>query len=356
MLPLLRKRSRATVALDIGSNIVKCLRIDRSGETPLLTHFAMVDLLPEAIVEGEIMDRDMVIEAVRECVGRAGVPETKVVSAIGGRSVIVKKILMDKMTAADAKEAILWEAEQHVPFDIDDISLDFQIVKDDVGADQMEILLVAARKETIAQHAELLRDAQLDPLVIDVHSFAVQNCFEQMSGGVSKDVVGLLNIGGDVTNMCIVQNGVPYFTRDLTVGTNRFVEEFQKNLGMNDDDARRMVADPASNPDVTPEQLLDVVTNVAEELNTGIERSLSFLRTSGDAETIDRLVLTGGGGRFPGLAEFLKERHEIPVEYGDPLGAIDYDPDLFEQTNIERISPLLAVGVGLGLRSVGDKS
>ena len=355
MLPLLRKRSRATVALDIGSNIVKCLRIDHSGESPILTHFAMVDLLPEAIVEGEIMDRDMVIEAVRECVGRAGVPETKVVSAIGGRSVIVKKILMDKMTAADAQEAILWEAEQHVPFDIDDISLDFQIVKDDVGADQMEILLVAARKETIAQHAELLRDAELDPIVVDVHSFAVQNCYEQ-GNGTNEDVVGLLNVGGDTTNLCIVQNGVPYFTRDLTIGTNRLVEEFQKNFGMNDDDARRVVADPESEPDITPEQLLDVVTDVAEEISTGIERSLSFLRTSGDAETIDRLVLTGGGGHFPGLSDFLKERHEIPVETGDPLGAIDYDPDLFEEIAVDRISPLLAVGVGLGLRTVGDKS
>ena len=355
MLPMLRKRSKATVALDIGSSIVKCLRVDHSSDRPLVTHFAMVDLVPEAIVDGEIMDRDMVLEAVRECFGRAGIPETQVVSAIGGRSVIVKKILMDKMAAADAKEAILWEAEQHVPFDIDDISLDFQIVKDDVGADQMEILLVAARKETIQAHAELLREADLHPTIVDVHSFALQNCYEEITGGPSDDVVGLLNVGGETTNVCIVQNGVPYFTRDLTVGTNRLVEEFQRRYGMNDDDARKAVADPTSQHDLSAEDLVDVVTEVADEISTGIERSLSFLRTSGDAETIDRLVLSGGGGGFPGLADFLKERHEIAVDVSDPLGAIEYEPEVFEDVDVARISPLLTVGLGLGLRKVGDK-
>lgn len=355
MLPMLRKRSKATVSLDIGSSIVKCLRVDHSSDAPLITHFAMVDLVPEAIVDGEIMDRDMVIEAVRECFGRAGIPETQVVSAIGGRSVIVKKILMDKMAEADAQEAILWEAEQHVPFDIDDISLDFQIVKDDVGADQMEILLVAARKDTIQEHAELLREADLTPTIVDVHSFALQNCFEEIIGGPSDDVVGLLNVGGETTNVCIVQNGVPYFTRDLTVGTNRLVEEFQKRFGMNDDDARRAVADPTSEADLTAESLMDAVSEVADEISTGVERSLSFLRTSGDAEAIDRLVLSGGGGPFPGLADYLKERHEVEVDVSDPLAAVEYEPEIFEDTDIERVSPLLTVSIGLGLRKAGDK-
>ncbi|HKK72401.1 MAG TPA: type IV pilus assembly protein PilM [Candidatus Krumholzibacteria bacterium] len=355
MLPMLRKRSKSTVALDIGSSVVKCLRVDHSSENPLVTHFAMVDLVPEAIVDGEIMDRDMVVEAVRECIGRAGVPETQVVSAIGGRSVIVKKILMDKMAAADAQEAILWEAEQHVPFDIDDISLDFQIVKDDVGADQMEILLVAARRDTIQSHAELLREADLNPVIVDVHSFALQNCYEEITGGPSEEVVGLLNVGSETTNVAIVQNGVPYFTRDLTVGTNRLVEEFQKRFGMNDDDARQAVANPTAQEDLTAEALLDAVTDVADEISTGVERSLSFLRTSGDAETIDRLVLSGGGGSFPGLADYLKERHEIDVDVSDPLGSIEYDPEIFEDADVERVSPLLTVGLGLGLRKVGDK-
>jgi type IV pilus assembly protein PilM len=355
MFPLLRKRSRATVALDIGSNIVKCLRIDHTGERPLVTNFAMVDLLPEAIVEGEIMDRDMVIEAVRECLSRAGIQDETVVSAVSGRSVIVKKIIMDKMAAEDAQEAILWEAEQHVPFDIDDICLDFQILRDDVGANQMEILLVAAKKETIQGHAELLREAGLRPVVIDVDAFAVQNCFESLRGGPSSEVVGLLNIGADVTSVCIVQGGIPYFTRDLAVGTNRFVEELQREFGLGHDDARRLAAHPDDQQEVDADRLVDVVQEVAEDLSTGIERSLSFLRTAGDAETIDRIVLSGGGSRFPGLAEFLKHRHDIEVEHADPLEGVEFDPEVFENHDVDRISPLLAVSVGLGMRTPGDK-
>jgi len=352
----LRKGSRSTVALDIGSNIVKALRFDHTGEMPVLTNFAMVNLLPEAIVEGEIMDRDMVVDAVRECFERANIHDKSVISAVGGRSVIVKKIIMDKMTADDAQEAILWEAEQHVPFDIDDICLDFQIVKDDVGANQMEILLVAAKKETIHSHAEILREADRVPIVVDVDAFAVQNAWEHAHGGPSDEVVGLLNVGADVTSICVVQNGIPYFTRDLAVGTNRFVEEIQREFGVGADEAQEIVMHPTSNPDIEIENLVNVVSDVADDLSTGIERSLSFLRTSGDAETIDRVVLSGGGGRFPGLANFLKDRHGFAVDEGDPLDGIGYESALFDEYDMQEISPLLAVGVGLGLRSQGDKS
>lgn len=356
MFTMLRKRSRATVALDIGSNIVKCLRMEHSDEGPTLTNFAMVDMLPEAIVEGEIMDRDIVVEAVRECLGRAAIQDDYVVSAVGGRSVIVKKIIMDKMTAADAQEAILWEAEQHVPFDIDDICIDFQILKDDVGANQMEILLVAAKKETIQSHAELLREAGLTPAVIDVDAFAVQNSWEAANGGVSEQVVGLLNVGADVTSICVVQQGVPYFTRDLAVGTNRFVEEIQKDFGVGYDEAREIVARPGEDDSVDVNKLIEIVEDVAEDLSTGIERSLSFLRTSGDAETIDRVVLTGGGARFPGLKEYLADRHGFLVEVGNPLQGLTYDEDVFLDHNAQKVAPLLAVSVGLGLRTRGDKS
>ncbi len=354
MLPMFRKRSRATVALDIGSNIVKCLRIDHSGERPRITNFAMVDLLPEAIVEGEIMDRDMVIDAIRECLGRAEISDDTVVSAVGGRSVIVKKILMDQMAEEDAREAILWEAEQHVPFDIDDISLDFQIVREDVGANQMEVLLVAAKKETIQGHADLLRDAELKPQIVDVDAFAVQNSWETANGGPSQEVVGLINIGADVTSVCIMQNGVPYFTRDLAVGTNRFVEEIQKEFGVGLDEAREVTAAP-DKADVDADRLASVLVEVAEDISTGIERSLSFLRTSGDAESIDRVVLSGGGSRFPGLADFLRDRHEVEVEQADPLTAVDYDPETFVEYDTDEIAPLLAVSVGLALRQPGGE-
>ncbi len=178
MFGFLKRKRKSLIGMDIGSNVVKCLRLDLSGEMPVVTHFAMADLPPEAIVDGEIMDRDLVIQAIQDCAEKADLPDEPIASAVAGRAVIVKKIVMDKMSEEDAREAIYWEAEQHVPFDIDDITLDFQILHDDIGAGQMELLLVAAKKDMILSHAELIRDAGFKPLVIDVASFANQNTWE----------------------------------------------------------------------------------------------------------------------------------------------------------------------------------
>jgi type IV pilus assembly protein PilM len=220
----------------------------------------------------------------------------------------------------------------------------------------MEILLVAAKKETIQSHAELMREAGLTPVVIDVDAFAVHNAWEAANGGPSDEVVGLLNIGADVTSICVVQQGIPYFTRDLAVGTNRFVEEVQKDFGVGVEEARQIVADPEADESVEVDRLIEIVKDVADDLSTGIERSLSFLRTSGDAETIDRVVLSGGGARFPGLTRFLRENHGFEVEISNPLQGVNYLDDLFEDQRIDKLAPLLAVSVGLGLRSQGDKS
>ena len=181
MFGFLKGKQKSLIGMDIGSNVVKCLRLDLSNDRPLITHFAMADLPPEAIVDGEIMDRELVIEAIRSAAEEAGIPDEPVATAVAGRAVIVKKIVMDKMSEDDAREAIYWEAEQHGPFDIDDITLDFQILQDDIGADQMELLLVAAKKDMILGQAELIRDAGFRPLVIDVASFANQNTWESVS-------------------------------------------------------------------------------------------------------------------------------------------------------------------------------
>ena len=272
MFGFLKRKQKSLIGMDIGSNVVKCLRLDLSEERPVITHFAMADLPPEAIVDGEIMDRELVIEAIQEAAQSAGIPDEPVASAVAGRAVIVKKIVMDKMSEADAREAIYWEAEQHVPFDIDDITLDFQILHDDIGADQMELLLVAAKKDMILAHAELIRDAGFQPWVIDVASFANQNTWEFLSKNKAftalepdadaaavdpadsvddldrfddgqdesfdepetgaGEFVALLDVGGGVTNVHIVRDGVPFFTRDLPIGVAHFIEEFQKQLGL----------------------------------------------------------------------------------------------------------------------------
>jgi type IV pilus assembly protein PilM len=384
MFGFLKRKRRTLIGMDIGSHVVKCLRLDLSGERPLVTHFGMADLPPEAIVDGEIMDRELVIQTIREAAQRADLPNEPVASAVAGRAVIVKKIVMDKMSEADAREAIYWEAEQHVPFDIDDITLDFQILQPDIGAGQMELLLVAAKKDMIQAHAELIRDAGFTPLVIDVASFANQNAWEKLRNNAAPvavtpaaaadtvdglapfdddqpetapaavvgagEFVALLDVGGSVTNVHIVRDGVPYFTRDLPIGTSQFIEEFQKQLGLTYDTASRVSRGHTEEADM---QLVgDIVRSVGGEIYQGLEPSLSYLKTAGEADGIDRIVLSGGGAHLPGLKDYLAESYGVPAEAADPLGGLDYAADLFGEVDPAELSPLLAVCVGLALREV----
>jgi type IV pilus assembly protein PilM len=346
--PLSRAR-RSTVGLDIGSSLVKMVEVDHGRSTPSLVRLGMVPLPPEAIVDGEIMDRLLVLDAVRECIAKSGIKTREVVTAVSGRALIVKRVVMDKMNQEDAKEAIYWEAEQHVPFDIDDVCLDFQILKDLVGNNQMQVLLVAAKKEMIHQHADLVRDADLSPQVIDVDAFAVQNCYEGNYEQQAGKVVGLLNVGSEVSNLNIVQDGAPQFTRDLSVGRSRFVEEVQREFNVGQSEASTLLGSkPRGGQD--EEKLREVVRRTAEEMSLGIERSFAFLKGSGEAERLDSLMLSGGGAQMPILRELLAERHGVPVEVTDPLRQVAFDADLFGAQPVEEVAPLLAVGVGLGLR------
>ena len=360
MISLPFRKKGSTVGLDIGSSLIKVVEIDHSGPKPRITKFAMTRLLPEAIVEGEIMDRDLVIEGIKESIELAGITNKEVVTAVSGRAVIVKKVVMDKMPPEDAQEAIYWEAEQHVPFDIDDVCLDFQILNDDIGANQMEVLLVAAKKDMVLTHANLIKDAGLVPVIIDVDSFAVQNCYELSRGEVEEDVkgrvIGLINIGNDVTNINIIQNDCPHFTRDISIGSNTFIEALQKELALSYEEAQEIVSgNLGKREDV--DKIKDIIRDSSEDLSLGIERSISFLKAAGDAENIDELILSGGGSHIPFLKDILQEKHGIELSIHNPLEGLEFEEGVFGEyeEEIDKIAPLLTVGIGLALRKAGKE-
>jgi len=344
------RKGKTSVGLDIGSSLIKVVEVDHSRDEPMLVRYGIVKLPPEAIVEGEIMDQSLVVQGIQECMAKAGVTTKKVVTAVSGRAVIVKKVVMDKMNPDDAKEAIFWEAEQHVPFDIDDVCLDFQVLNEDVGANQMEILLVAAKKEMVNAHAGIVRDAGLAPVIIDVDSFAIQNAVEAISDSGAGRVVGLVNIGSDVTNINIIQNNIPYFTRDLSVGSNLFVEAMQREMGLSFEEAEEMLAGNAHIEE--PNRLREVIAEAAHDISMGIDRSIAFLKTAGDADRIDHAVLSGGGACVPFLREILSEKHDIDFTVNDAVSRIDRAEGLFEQhsDSAEKVAPLLTVALGLALR------
>ncbi len=347
---LFSRKSKTSVGLDIGSSLIKVVEIDHSNDEPVLTKYGIVKLPTEAIVEGEIMDQSLVVQGIQECMAKAGVTTRNVVTAVSGRAVIVKKVVMDKMNPDDAKEAIFWEAEQHVPFDIDDVCLDFQVLNDDVGANQMEILLVAAKKEMVNAHAAIVKEAGLTPVIIDVDSFAIQNAVESIGHSTAGRVIGLVNIGSDLTNINIIQNNIPYFTRDLGVGSNVFVEAVQRELGVTFEEAENMLSGAAEIDD--PNRFRQVIAEAANDISMGIERSIAFLKTAGDADRIDHAALSGGGACVPFLREILSEKHGIDFQTNTAVAQVARAEGLFDGTgdDVERVGPLLTVALGLALR------
>jgi type IV pilus assembly protein PilM len=339
-------RKAKTVGLDIGSGLIKLVAISHASGGPVLTKVAFTPIANDAIVEGEIMDPGIVAEAIKDCLATAGVKTKQVVTAVGGRDVIVKKITMDRMQEADAREVIRWEAEQHVPFDMDNVELDFQILDPYGEGLQMTVLLVAAKRELVEHKLALLADVGLQASIIDVDAFALHNAFEINYPEAMNGVVGLVNIGHENTNIYILDEGVPVLTRDIPVGTRRFREDLQRERGQSADEAERLLQGGAGE---IPEAFLQTRT---EELAVGIERAGAFLQTaSRSASGIGRIFITGGGSRIPRLSRALGERLKIPVQLANPIEKLQVADGVFDTMQVDEVAPLLMLPIGLALRT-----
>src|SRR5438132_11538615 len=208
-------KKQSLVGLDIGSHSVKLAEMGSlPNKTHKLVNWGISPPLGEAIVDGEIMDRQLVIDAIGNLLESRGIQSRSVVAAVSGRAVIVKRITMNRLSAEDAHQAVTWEAEQHVPYDINDVSLDFEILGPAVNdPKQMQVLLVAAKKDMVMSFSDLIREAGLTPTIVDVDSFAAQNAIEANYDFAADEVIAILNVGSEMTNINIVQAGVPYFTK-----------------------------------------------------------------------------------------------------------------------------------------------
>lgn len=340
-------RKKVTIGLDVGSGLVKAVVIDHSSGSPELTKVVITPLNETAIVDGEVMDHVMVADAIRQTLEATGVKTKQLVSAVGGRDVIVKKITIERVKEAQARELMRWEAEQHVPFDMESVELDFQILDPDADGLDMSVLLVAAKRELVESKQHLLSDAGTPAAIIDVDAFALHNAFEANYPDAMVGTVALINIGSDSTNLNILDNGVPILTRDLTVGTRRIREDLQRDFGVPSDDAETMLR----GFDRTP-ALDGVIAMRGEELAVGVERAATFLTTSSrNFGQIRAVFACGGGARIPGLLPWLGERLRLPVELANPLSRITVREGAMEFLSTDEIAPLLMLPVGLALRA-----
>jgi type IV pilus assembly protein PilM len=340
-------RNAMTVGLDIGSGLIKLVAISHSSGGPVLTKVAFTSVVNDAIVEGEVMDPAIVAEAIKGLLASAGIKTNKVVTAVGGRDVIIKKIAMDRMKEAEAREVIRWEAEQHVPFDMDNVELDFQILDPEGEGLQMTVPLVAAKRELVEHKVRLLADVGLEASVIDVDAFALHNAFEINYPEAMHGVVGLVNIGHETTNINILDDGIPVLTRDIPVGTRRFKEDLQRERGLSAEQADKLLQGVESSEALDP-----FLESRGEELAVGIERAAAFLQSaSRSAGGISRIFTTGGGARIPRLNKVLSDRLKTPLQLANPIEKLPVADGVFDLRPVDEIAPLLMLPIGLALRS-----
>jgi type IV pilus assembly protein PilM len=338
-------RKRSSIGLDIGSGFVKVVEVDHSGDQPEVVRVAMRPLLPDAIVEGEIMDYGLVSDSVAGLFQDIGMKGADVITAIGGHDVIIKKIEMDRMKEADAREVIRWEAEQHVPFDIKSVELDFQILDPHGDGLQMNVLLVAAKRELVDNKVGLLQDAGVNPIIIDIDAFALHNAFSYNYPEAQEGIVALVNVGHETTNVNILEDGVPILTRDIPFGSRKIREDLQRERGLTAEQAEDVVQARES-----IENLDSFVEASADEIAVGIERASAFLMTREEGDSVGRIFLSGGGARVPGMSHTLARRMNVETEVVNPFERVPVQANAARELSIDEAAPMLLLPLGLALR------
>jgi type IV pilus assembly protein PilM len=351
------RRTKPVVGLDIGSSAVKAVELKPIGKGYRVTAYGSAPVPPDSIVDGAIIDSTAVADAIRRVFENNKDFKTKdVCASLSGNAVIVKKITLPVMTQTELDESIYWEAEQYIPFDIQDVNLDYQILDPGTGPDSrgsMEVLLVAAKKEKIGDYTSVIAQAGKTPVVVDVDAFALQNAYEANYGLDRAKVVVLLNAGASAININILQGEQSVFTRDISMGGNTYTEAVQKELDLPFESAEQLKKGVAVDG-ATVEDAQPVLHAITENVLLEIQKTFDFFKATASSDRIDRIILSGGASRVHGFRDMLCDRFGVPVEDFDPFRTVTWDSKKLSGDPTE-LASTAAVAVGLALRKVGDR-
>jgi type IV pilus assembly protein PilM len=346
-------KGKNVTGLDIGTNSIKLCQMKEAKRGLQLQTFDLAELPPQAIVDGSIMDANAVSDTIRELVKRNKVKQKQTAISLSGHSVIIKKIPLPLMTEEELEESIVWEAEQYIPFDINDVYLDVEKLVTRAAQGQMDVLLVAAKKDMISDYCVVTRDAGLEPIIVDVDAFCVQNMFEANYGTLSGQTVVLIDIGSSVCTINVVSDGITSFTRDISIGGNQFTEEIQKQLNITYEEAESYKKGDMTGESmdaVLPQEVERVIQNVSEWLAGEIQRSLDFYAATSADSRLSRIYLSGGTANLPTLARIVARTSGVPAELVNPFRNVAYDSRQYSDQYLESIAASAAVAVGLALR------
>jgi type IV pilus assembly protein PilM len=351
--------SNNAIGLDIGSSFIKVLELVSNKGKWSLVNFGMKKLPPEAVVDGQLMNSNVIVDSIRELISEQKIKTKDVVTSVSGHSVIIKKINLPLMSRSELEESIQWEAEQYIPFDINDVNIDVQIL-DPAGdaSGQMEVLLVAAKKDMINDYTAIVQEAGLSPVVMDVDSFAIENAFELNYDVAPDDTVVLVNIGASLININILRGGMTTFTRDITLGGNQYTEEIQKQLNVSYEEAEALkiggdiIRDAQA---VVPEEVETIIRQVSMNVATEIQRSLDFYAATAAEDEIRGIFISGGTARVPGLARAIQEKTGLSVELINAFRRIEIDEKAFNVDFLTEVGSMASVAVGLAMRRSDDQ-
>jgi type IV pilus assembly protein PilM len=350
-------KKKGVIGVDIGSSAVKAAEVragGKAGDEFQLLNIGIEPLPPEAIVDGAIMDSGAVIDAIQRLFQANKIKTQDVATSVSGNAVIVKKISLPQMSNEELSESIHWEAEQYIPFDIQDVALDYEVIDGGGSGGNMDVLLVAVKKDKISDYTSAITQAGKNPQIVDVDVFALQNCYEINYGTDPGRVVALLNIGASIMNINIIKGATSIFNRDIAVGGNQYTDAIQKDLNLSFDQAEALKRGERVEG-AAPENLHPIIQAVSENIALEIQKTFDFFRATSSEDRIDRIFLSGGTAKIHGLRDLLADRFEAGVEILNPFNNVTYNPKDFDPDFINDIGPSAAIAVGLAARKVGDR-
>jgi len=349
-------KSKNLVGLDIGSSAVKLVELKekKAGSYELLK-VGLEPLSPEAIVDGSIMDSSMVVDTIQRLNAAQGVKNSNYATSLSGHSVIIKKISLPAMSNEELAESIQWEAEQYIPFDINDVNLDYVPLTTPGTGENIDVILVAVKKEKINDYSSVISQAGKSAVLVDVDAFAIQNCYEVNYGVNDGKVLALVNSGASVTNVNVISGSSSLFWRDITFGGNQYTDAIQRELNLSFAQAEALKRGESSG-EHNIQQVIPILNSVSEDFAGELRKTLDFFSATSGAERVDSIVLSGGGAGALNLESILREKFGIPVEIMNPFKNISFNEKKgqFNPEWVADVAPSMAVAVGLAIRKLGD--
>jgi type IV pilus assembly protein PilM len=349
---MLKRGKTSMVGVDIGSSSVKAVELQGKGSDLQLLNLGFETLQADSVVDGQIMELNAVSNAISSIFNEHKIKTTKVAAGVNGHSVIVKNIVLPQMTDDELQESFAWHAEEHIPFDISDVNLDYHVMNR--ADDAIHVLLAACKRDKVANLKQAIQLAGKQPTVVDVDAFALQNCYELNYDPQPGHVVALLNIGASTTNINILNGVRSVFTRDATFGGNQYTSLLQKEMGLTFDQAEAVKRGMPLPEGIEQRDIAPILDTVSDILALEIQKTMDFYRATVEEgeSAVEKILVSGGGSKLKGLVDFLSRRFEVSVEMFDPFRKIKVDSRGFDPEYMREIVPEMAIAVGLALRGV----